>query len=131
MDAIFGNVGVPASQSLAAFASAICDFTIDKSEQVGNWANRPLRRQQKRYAALDAYIVVRVYYVICERMRTAGLLGSQADDCMRLEQSSRIGMEVLDKPKTATNLSPMKRGEEEDIFEVVQVCHSDISFPID
>jgi ribonuclease D len=34
---------------------------LDKSEQFGNWAMRPLRPEQKCYAATDAHCLVAIY----------------------------------------------------------------------
>uniref|UniRef100_A0A915B1V5 3'-5' exonuclease domain-containing protein n=2 Tax=Parascaris univalens TaxID=6257 RepID=A0A915B1V5_PARUN len=34
---------------------------LDKREQIGNWAVRPLRREQMKYAAMDAYCLIRIY----------------------------------------------------------------------
>ncbi|VDK67117.1 unnamed protein product [Litomosoides sigmodontis] len=34
---------------------------LDKTEQIGNWAMRPLRREQMKYAAMDAYCLLDLY----------------------------------------------------------------------
>ncbi|CAG9540593.1 unnamed protein product [Cercopithifilaria johnstoni] len=34
---------------------------LDKTEQIGNWAMRPLRREQMKYAAMDAYCLLNLY----------------------------------------------------------------------
>ncbi|KHN73129.1 putative exonuclease mut-7 [Toxocara canis] len=34
---------------------------LDKREQVGNWAARPLRPEQMKYAAMDAYCLIQIY----------------------------------------------------------------------
>uniref|UniRef100_A0A0R3RS08 3'-5' exonuclease domain-containing protein n=1 Tax=Elaeophora elaphi TaxID=1147741 RepID=A0A0R3RS08_9BILA len=34
---------------------------LDKTEQIGNWAMRPLRREQIKYAAMDGYCLLNLY----------------------------------------------------------------------
>ncbi|EFO26611.2 hypothetical protein LOAG_01867 [Loa loa] len=34
---------------------------LDKTEQIGNWAMRPLRREQMKYAAMDGYCLLDLY----------------------------------------------------------------------
>ncbi|KAM3718935.1 Exonuclease mut-7 [Dirofilaria immitis] len=34
---------------------------LDKREQIGNWAMRPLRREQMKYAAMDGYCLLNLY----------------------------------------------------------------------
>lgn len=39
----------------------ILEKSFSKYEQTSNWAIRPLRRAQIHYAALDAYVLVRLF----------------------------------------------------------------------
>lgn len=121
VDAIFGAAGVPGGQGLSNFASVISGIQLDKTEQVGNWANRPLRLEQKRYAALDAYALVRVYYDVVERIQNAGLMETHAADLDELEVCSRIGVTTARQKRVAPYTQSMKKGEEEDIYELVKV----------
>jgi ribonuclease D len=34
---------------------------LDKGECMSNWSNKPLRKAQMRYAALDAYVLIKIY----------------------------------------------------------------------
>ncbi|KAK6010246.1 hypothetical protein OSTOST_24740, partial [Ostertagia ostertagi] len=46
---------------LSDLSEKLLGVKLDKSEQCSNWAIRPLRANQKRYAAMDAYIVVELF----------------------------------------------------------------------
>jgi len=39
---------------------------LSKGEQCSNWAKRPLRKSQLHYAALDAFICLKIYQEICK-----------------------------------------------------------------
>uniref|UniRef100_A0A915E8L0 3'-5' exonuclease domain-containing protein n=1 Tax=Ditylenchus dipsaci TaxID=166011 RepID=A0A915E8L0_9BILA len=41
---------------------------LDKSEKLGNWVQRPLRLEQKKYAAMDAYALVGCFEKIASRL---------------------------------------------------------------
>jgi ribonuclease D len=49
------------SYSLAGVVAHLFGLEMDKSYQKSNWKRRPLTRAQMEYAALDAYITLRVY----------------------------------------------------------------------
>lgn len=49
------------SYSLAGVVAHLFGIEMDKSYQKSNWKRRPLSRAQLEYAALDAYITLRVY----------------------------------------------------------------------
>jgi ribonuclease D len=34
---------------------------LDKRECMSNWENNPLRKEQLKYAALDAYILIKIH----------------------------------------------------------------------
>jgi ribonuclease D len=49
------------SYSLAGVTAHLFGIELDKSFQKSNWRRRPLTRAQLEYAAMDAYITLRVY----------------------------------------------------------------------
>ncbi|XP_065187032.1 exonuclease mut-7 homolog [Sycon ciliatum] len=54
---------------------------LDKSQQMSDWERRPLRPQQRTYAALDAYCLVQAFDVLTQR---ANELGLDPEPCMKL-----------------------------------------------
>ncbi len=60
------------SYSLAAVAAHLFGFALDKTLQQSNWRRRPLTRAQIEYAATDAYITLRVFDELQQRLEAEG-----------------------------------------------------------
>lgn len=60
------------SYSLAGVVAHLFGIEMDKSFQKSNWKRRPLTRAQLEYAALDAYITLRVYEELQRILREQG-----------------------------------------------------------
>jgi ribonuclease D len=60
------------SYSLAGVVEHLFGLEMDKSYQKSNWKRRPLTRAQLEYAALDAYITLRVYDELERILREQG-----------------------------------------------------------
>ncbi|XP_053693223.1 exonuclease mut-7 homolog [Sabethes cyaneus] len=56
------------NQNLANLAKLCIGKKLDKSNQFSNWAQRPLRKEQLQYAALDAYCLLEIYDVIRKQL---------------------------------------------------------------
>lgn len=52
------------NKNLSSLAKLCLGKKLDKSNQFSNWAQRPLRKEQLIYAALDAYCLLEIYEVI-------------------------------------------------------------------
>ncbi|XP_001861848.2 exonuclease mut-7 homolog [Culex quinquefasciatus] len=59
------------NQNLSNLAKLCLGKKLDKSNQFSNWAQRPLRREQIQYAALDAYVLLQIYDVIAKQLKAA------------------------------------------------------------
>jgi ribonuclease D len=60
------------SYSLAAVVAHLFGLALDKSLQQSNWRRRPLTRAQLQYAATDAYITLRVFDELRQRLEAQG-----------------------------------------------------------
>ena len=77
--------GGEARCSLQAQAQSHLEIRLDKSEQRGDWARRPLAAEQLKYAALDAACTLLLY----EDQTRRGLVGSyRLRETTRQQQSS-------------------------------------------
>lgn len=58
---------------LSSLAEQCVGKKLDKSNQLSNWGNRPLRKEQLLYAALDAYCLLEIYNVINNKLMSLNL----------------------------------------------------------
>jgi ribonuclease D len=70
------------SYSLAGVTAHLFDIELDKSFQKSNWRRRPLTRAQLVYAAMDAYITLRVYDELQRILSEQGKLDSALRNAM-------------------------------------------------
>uniref|UniRef100_A0A183BYW2 Mut7-C domain-containing protein n=1 Tax=Globodera pallida TaxID=36090 RepID=A0A183BYW2_GLOPA len=50
------------------------DVKMEKAEREGNWSLRPLRLEQKKYAALDAYCLDRLFRILANALKQHALI---------------------------------------------------------
>ncbi|CAI5725017.1 unnamed protein product [Hyaloperonospora brassicae] len=57
----------PSRLGLAAIAETYLGFPLDKRVRMSDWERRPLTQAQLHYAALDAHVLVQIYYKMQEQ----------------------------------------------------------------
>lgn len=65
--------GEQTSQSLSNLVKLCLGKKLDKSNQFSNWQQRPLRKEQLHYAALDAFCLFEIFDVIGEVITKMGI----------------------------------------------------------
>ena len=55
---------------LSSLANAVLGFPIDKAEQCSDWCARPLRQSQLRYAALDALVLIDIFWAMIPQLKS-------------------------------------------------------------
>jgi ribonuclease D len=83
------------SYSLAGVVAHLFGLEMDKSYQKSNWRRRPLSRAQLEYAALDAYITLRVYDELYRILSEQGKL----DAALRSATLSPASVEARGEPR--------------------------------
>ncbi|KAK6737726.1 hypothetical protein RB195_020059 [Necator americanus] len=86
--------GGPMHFKLSDLSDRLLNIKLDKSEQCSNWSIRPLRASQKRYAAMDAYIVIELYGKLREIAELRGV------DFENLVELSMVNGKKREKVKT-------------------------------
>ena len=69
------------SIGLANMVKDLLGQNMCKGEQLSNWELRPLRKSQSHYAALDAYILIKLLFVLAEKAQ------KKADPRLKLQES--------------------------------------------
>lgn len=78
------------SHSLSNLVKLCFGKKLDKSNQFSNWQQRPLREEQKTYAALDAYCLFEIYDVIGRVITKMGINYDELIDNILIENKKQI-----------------------------------------
>uniref|UniRef100_A0A915EKV2 3'-5' exonuclease domain-containing protein n=1 Tax=Ditylenchus dipsaci TaxID=166011 RepID=A0A915EKV2_9BILA len=105
-EVVFGSKTFAINLNLNEVTKLFLGIELDKSERIGNWAQRPLRLEQKRYAALDAYALIGCFRVISKRLnklKSASILDSLKHAALMSPASNNSrpdDLNVTTKPET-------------------------------
>lgn len=78
------------SYSLSNLVKLCFGKKLDKSNQFSNWQQRPLRREQIFYAALDAYCLLEIYDVIANVINNIGINYDLLIDSILIENKKEV-----------------------------------------
>lgn len=67
-----GGGGGSKSKSLNTLTLMCLGKPLDKRERMSNWLNKPLRPAQRRYAALDAFVLIKIHDVLVDKLKQVG-----------------------------------------------------------
>uniref|UniRef100_A0A914GZ18 3'-5' exonuclease domain-containing protein n=1 Tax=Globodera rostochiensis TaxID=31243 RepID=A0A914GZ18_GLORO len=115
------DVECPTHLSLSDVSAYFLDIKLEKTEREGNWSIRPLRLEQKKYAAFDAYCLERLFRKVAEKLKTL----KNKELANALKQHSLINF-VDAQPAKSSAIIPLvsgqmvriKEGEEDFILNV-------------
>lgn len=65
--------GTPKPKGLSKLTFLCFGKPLDKRECMSNWANRPLRHAQLRYAALDAFVLIKINDLFVEKFKALNI----------------------------------------------------------
>jgi len=97
------------SYSLASVVEHLFGLPLDKTLQQSNWRRRPLTRTQLQYAATDAYITLRVFDELRQRLEAEGRWEALLHGATLTSTPGRSGPRRRSKPK----MPPPELTEEE------------------
>uniref|UniRef100_A0A915DX15 3'-5' exonuclease domain-containing protein n=1 Tax=Ditylenchus dipsaci TaxID=166011 RepID=A0A915DX15_9BILA len=128
--ALFGSENFSINLSLYEVAKLLLDIELDKSERVGNWIQRPLRLEQKRYASLDAYALIGCFKIIARRLNAM----DDEKACQHLQKISLVDFAEVKSPvaldpETGERVFASKKSKESDqeFIESILSISSEIS----
>lgn len=102
------------SYSLAEVSAHLFGIALDKSFQKSNWRRRPLTRAQLDYAAMDAYVTLRVYEELLRILAEQG----RVEDALRVARLTPARNEPGAPRKRRAPPTPLRplTGEEKNIL---------------
>uniref|UniRef100_A0A914GUH8 3'-5' exonuclease domain-containing protein n=1 Tax=Globodera rostochiensis TaxID=31243 RepID=A0A914GUH8_GLORO len=121
--AVFDRLDVesPSNLSLSDVSEYFLDIKLEKTEREGNWSLRPLRLEQKKYAAMDAICLNRLFRKVAAKLMTL----KNKELASALKQHALINL-VDEQPAKSPTIIPLvsgqmvriKEGEEDFILNV-------------
>lgn len=99
-----------AGNSLSTLVQLCFGVPLAKTEQCSNWELRPLRSTQIHYAALDAHVLLEIYYYLQNRCLKQGIKFDEICNDVMLEgkQKSSKKLKVADRIQSSFNSMPQR-----------------------
>jgi ribonuclease D len=91
-----GFIGL-GSPSLASLVERLLDVRLTKGDRLTDWTRRPLRAEQRAYAAADVEHLLALHDVLVDRLEPMGRLGWALDEC----EERRLRVRTRPEPEVA------------------------------
>ncbi|XVF05976.1 hypothetical protein REPUB_Repub06bG0008100 [Reevesia pubescens] len=91
---------------LSGLAEKVLGVGLNKTRRNCNWEQRPLTRNQLEYAALDAAVLIHIFYHVCDHSHPADV----SDGHDKIEWKSHI-VSHMDNPKRSKKESKIRKGQ--------------------
>ena len=88
---ILSEHGFSTTSSLASLAERLAGARLAKGDRLTDWTRRPLRPEQRAYAAADVEYLFTIHDALIERLTAAGRLEWALDECAERRQRDRLG----------------------------------------
>ncbi|MBA0632311.1 hypothetical protein Godav_001076, partial [Gossypium davidsonii] len=95
---------------LSGLAEKILGAGLNKTRRNSNWEQRPLSQNQLEYAALDAAVLIQIFYRVCDHSHTADAL----DGHNKIEWKSYI-VSHMDNPRKSRKESRLRKEPEPEV----------------
>lgn len=102
-----------AGNSLSSLVQSCFGVPLEKAEQCSNWELRPLRATQLQYAALDAHVLLEIYYFLQQLCQEQGINFEEICNDVMLE-----GKKKCSKKKIADKGTPVDSNQSNSAKEV-------------
>ncbi|TYI46876.1 hypothetical protein E1A91_D13G134600v1 [Gossypium mustelinum] len=95
---------------LSGLAEKILGAGLNKTRRNSNWEQRPLSQNQLEYAALDAAVLIQIFYRVCDHSHAADAL----DGHNKIEWKSYI-VSHMDNPRKSRKESRLRKEPEPEV----------------
>ncbi|KAL3104218.1 hypothetical protein niasHS_002245 [Heterodera schachtii] len=106
--------------SLSGVSEYFLNIKLEKTEREGNWSQRPLRLEQKKYAAQDAHCLNRIFRIVASKLKRLkdNELAKELKRHSLIDFNEEKAKPTMAIPLLSGQLVRVKEGEEDFILNV-------------
>ena len=102
-------LGFPQQMGLAALVKSYCDVTLNKTDSFTDWAQRPLRETQLKYAIEDVLYLPRIYREMRDKLEKNGRMAWLEQDFRRMANSELYRIDPYQRWRKVKRSSSLTR----------------------